>query len=286
MQTSKEYVDSTLGLTQTFWAPIIEKELREQTIWGNLLFDPNYTMERVKGGDTLKISYIKKPTSSIRTIGTNADSFESNVLESTQVDLVVDKRAVSAYAFEDLGILMSQLESEDSEIREALLSDVREQMNDWIKSNISPSTSSPDHVITSVSDFNNSQLGTINTLGNVAKWTSSRESKYLVVDPVYHNDLVGDSTIGASNIMGTNQSPMIAGQFATQRYGYNILMDDSLSTDTGFAFIPSFMKLVFGEPRFKISDLHAQNKFGYNISVDFPLGLVQLDNKRVISIEN
>jgi hypothetical protein len=46
------------------------------------------------------------------------------------------------------------------------------------------------------------------------------------------------------------------------------------------------MKVIFGQPRFKISDLHSQKKFGYVISVDMPVGAVQLDDKKVIKIYN
>lgn len=285
-QTSKSYVDATLGLVQDFWAPIVERELRERTLWVGLLQDPNYTMERVRGGDTYKITRINKPTSTIRTIGTDADSFESNVLSSTQVNLTVNKRCVSAFEFEDLAILMSQLESEDSQIREALLADVREQANDWIKSLISPSTSAPDHTVASVTDFNFAQLSAIRTLAAKAKWKSTGEPWYLLADPTYYSDMIDDTTLAAANTMGTTTSPVLEGMFNFKRFGFNIVEDDSLSTDTAFAFIPSFMKIIMGAPRFMISDLHAQNKFGYVISVDFPLGAVQQDNTRVISIAN
>lgn len=285
-QTSKDYIDNTLGLVQTFWAPIIEKELRERTLWTGLLQDPNYTMDKVRGGDTYKISRINKPSSTIRTIGTDADSFETNILSSTQVDLVVNKRCVSAFEFEDLGILMSQLEQEDSQIREALLADVREQANNWVKSLISPSASAPAHVLTSVADLNFAQLSAIRTLGATAKWKSSGEPWYLVADPSYYSDLLDDTSINQANTMGTSTSPVLEGMFNFKRMGFNIVEDDSLATDKAYAFIPSFQKVIMGQPRFKISDLHAQKKMGFLISVDFPMGAVQQDDERVISIAN
>jgi hypothetical protein len=282
-QTSFSYVDSTLGLVEDFWSPIFERELRENTLWPGLLYDPNYTMEKVKGGDTFKISRINKPSSSIRSIGTNADSFDTNVLSSTQVDLQVNKRAVSAYEFEDLSVLMSQLEQQDSEIRNALLADVREQLNDHIKSLIVPSASAPDHTLTSVTDFSLAQLSIVRTLAAAAKWGSA-EPWYLLAAPSYYSDMLDDTTLGASDSMGIDKSPVLEGRFVMKRMGFNIIEDDSLATDTAFAFIPSFLKVIFGQPRFKISDLHGQKKFGYIISVDLPCGAVQQDDERVISI--
>lgn len=282
--TTKSYVDTTLGLVQDFWSPIFAKEMRENTLWPGILNDPNYSMESVKGGDTVKITRINKPTSTIKTIGTDADSFSSNVLSSTQSNLVINKRCVSSFKFEDLAIIMSQLEQEDSEIREALLADVREQANDWVKSLIVPSTSSPDHSgISASGDFNLAALSSIRTLAAVAKWDAAKPS-YLFLDPTFYSDLLDDTTVSAANVMGTPYSPMLSGRFVTQRMGFTIVEDNSLATDTGFAFQTDFMKVIMGAPRFKISDLHANEQFGYILSVDFPLGAVQLDNKRVISI--
>jgi hypothetical protein len=274
----------TLGLVQDFWSPIFEKELRENTLWAGLLADPNYTMDTVKGGDTVKISKINKPSSTIKTIGTDADSFSSNLLTSVQSDLKVNKRCVSSFKFEDLAIIMSQLEQQDSEIREALLADVREQANDWIKGLIVPSTSAPDHSdISAGGDFNMATLSGIRTLAAKAKWGNA-QPWYLLADPTFISDMLDDTTLGAANTMGLPASPVIEGMFNFKRMNFTIVEDNSLATDTAFAFIPSFLKVILGQPRFKISDLHAIGQFGYKISVDFPMGGVQLDDERVISI--
>jgi hypothetical protein len=286
MQTSFTVADA-LGLVQDFWSPIFEKELREQTLWVSTLLDPNYTMESIRGGDTMKISRIDKPTSTIRTIGTDADTFATNVLSTTQLSLQVNKRCVSAFEFEDLGVLMSQLEQADSDIRAALLADVQIQANDWVKSLIDPSSSSPDHVVSSVTDFNASEFAAVRLLAAQAKWRSSGEPWYIFADPSYVSDMIKDTTLNSADVMNDGLvSPAIEGRFISKRFGFNIVEDDSLTTDLAYAFIPSFMKVIAGAPRFKISDLHANKQFGYVISCDFPLGAVQMDHHRVIKIYN
>ena len=285
MQTGYNEVKAQ-NLVQEFWSPIFDKELRENTLWVGLFNDPNYTMEKVKGGEKFNISRITKPTSTIRTIGTDADTFDTNILSSEQVELAVTKRCVSAYEFSDLGVLMSQLEQQDSEIREALLADVREQANEFIKGLISPSTSAPAHVITSVTDFSNAQLSAIRKLAAQAKWRSSGQPWFLMADPSYYSDLLDDTTLSNANTMGIGKSPILEGMFDYKRYGFNIAEDDSLSEDTAFAVLGNALKTIIGTPRFKISDLHGQSKFGYKMSVDFPLGGVQMHDERVISIEN
>ena len=103
--------------------------------------------------------------------------------------------------------------------------------------------------------------------------------------PSYYGDILDDTTLASADY-GAADRPIIQGQVALPRMGFNILEDNSLSNDTAYAFIPSFMMGAMGTPRFKISDLHAQKKFGFVLSVDMVLGVKQYDNKRVISIAN
>jgi len=277
---------------QTYWAPLFAKELRESTLWLNFIkyhyeFAPsvNGTKAPIKGGNTLKISTITAPVSTSRTIGTDADSFDTNKLSMTQTNLVVDKRAVSAVEFDDLSVIMSQLEDQDSEIRQAMLFDIRRQVNVAIKAIINPSASAPDHVINGVTDFNFAQLAAVRLLESQAKWTDSGEQISLIIDPSYTSDLI-DETLISSNDYNGGDTPVASGAFRAPNLGMNVYEDNSLSTDYGYALIPSWAIGAFGVPEFKISDLHAQKRFGYVMSVDQVFGVIQHDNKRIIKIYN
>lgn len=281
MGTTSYNVADALGLVQDFWAPVFMKELRESTLLAGLV---NPTYGNFKKGDTVKVSEINKPSSVIRTIGTNADSFETNIMSSTQVDLKITKRAVSAYEFEDLAVVLSQLEDENSEIRESLLSDVRQQINDYLYSIISPSTATPDHVVTGVTDFNLAQLSATRLLAGTAKWPVN-SPWYLLADPSYYTDMLDDTTLGSS-LFGASDSPMIQGRIALKRMNFNILEDNSLATDKAYAFLSDFLLTAIGNVQFKISDLHAQKKFGFIISADVTAGAIQSPSgsTKVISI--
>lgn len=281
-QTGFSYVDQTLGLVQTAWAPLVEEELRADNLWLSVLTQNNRNVEEVKGGAYLKYSYINKPSSTIRSIGTDADSYSANVLQTTQVTLQVNKRAVSAYKFEDLAVVLSQLEEADSPIRLALMEDVKTQINDHIKSLISPSTA---NTITGVSDFVLAQLSAVRTKAAVAKWPKS-SPWLLALDPTYTSDLLDELSVSDASKIGDGISPLVMGQFVNRRMGFSIFEDNSLSTDIGYAFLPEFMLLAVGQPRFKISDLHPLGQFGYVISVDVPVGAKQVDDSKVISIAN
>jgi hypothetical protein len=62
---------------------------------------------------------------------------------------------------------------------------------------------------------------------------------------------------------------MVAGEIATKRFGFNILEDNSRSADFGLFFYPDWCHFVTQQQvQVKVSDLHAQKKFGYVLSVD------------------
>lgn len=290
-QTTFQNVDQVQGLVQTFWSPLVDKELRVSNLWLNVLTANNKNVETLKGGDTLRLHYIKKPSSTIRSIGTDADTYETNVLESQYVDLQVNKRAVSAFEFDELGVLLSQLEQEDSEIRMALMDDLKTQINDHIKSLISPSTASPDNTIAGVTDFTLAAgLSVARTRASLAKWWAT-EPWILALSPQYTSDLLDELNVSDSNKMGDGISPLVEGTFVNKRMNFNIFEDNSLTGltvandgDEGYAFLPSAFRVAVGQPRFKISDQHVNKKFSYVMSVDVPVGAVQFDSKRVISI--
>ena len=71
------------------------------------------------------------------------DAFNTEALSTSYVDIVANKRAVSAMEFEDLVDLQSQLGDEKSEIRSSLVAAVAEQINDYLYTLVSPSAAAP-----------------------------------------------------------------------------------------------------------------------------------------------
>ena len=286
-QTTYNDVNAVNKMVQSFWAPIFMDELRESTLWPNLIkshyevfTQPNGTQVPIVGGANLYINEIQKNSPTIKTIGTDADTFESNQLKSKQVTLTVSKRAMSAYEFEDLAVLMSQLNDKDSDIRNTMLAEIRVQINDYIKSLISASTTTPDHDLSSVTDFTMSQLTTIRNLASTAKWFSSPEPKITVLSPTYYGQLIDE--LGSASVDYTDDRPYVSGRIMQPRLGFTIIEDDSLTGYAGYSFMPSFMIGAFGTPQFEVASLAAQKKKGFVIVCDQVCGAVQYDNKRVI----
>jgi hypothetical protein len=177
---------------------------------------------------------------------------------------------VAAYEFTDLAQLLSQIDN-NPEVMEALKFSVGNQINTYLYSLVSPSSSSPDHLISGVTDFNASQLAACRTLAAQAKW-SEVPGWYALLDPQYYSDLISATTM--NNLEnGAADVPLIGGKLALKRLGFNVLEDNSRSADYGLLFHPDFMHMVsMPEVQIKISDLHSQKKFGVIMSVDLVFG--------------
>jgi hypothetical protein len=280
---------------QKFWSPLFTKELKEATLLPSLV-NKEYQGSISRGGDTVYVSQISRPSAQIRNIGVDSDSFDSEKVVTTRIGIQANKRLVSAFEVEDLVDLQTQIESGSPEIRRVLLEAIELKLNEYVYSFVAPSASAPDHILSGVANFDASQLLSVRALASQAKWMKEK-GFWLLLDPSYMNDVLGAQTLTSKDFID-GEAPVIGGQIANKRFGFNILEDNSAgmrqisptnaSSDLGLAFHPDFMHLVMGEPRFKISDQHAGKKFGYVISVDMWVGgALGIDgNVKHISIYN
>lgn len=267
---SRTTLSEVTNQIQKFWSPQFAKELREDTMLASLV-NKDYQGEIRKGGDTVYVSQIDAPTGQLLTVGTDADSFTPEALVTQRIAIQADKRIVASHKFDDLVDLQSQISNPSSEIRQGLMFALNKQLNDYLYTKVAPSASAPDHELNSVTDMNAAQIRAIRLLASQAKWRRDKPW-YLLCDPSYYTDVLADSTLASADF-GSSESPTIAGQVAKQRYGFNILEDNSRGTDYGLAFSPDFLHLVMQKSvQFKISDLHSNEQFGYVISADMILG--------------
>ena len=280
---------------QQFWSDIFEKELRENTLLAGLV-SKDYEGEIKRQGDTVFVTQVNAASGEIRDIGVDSDSFDSEPLDVQRISIVVNKRIVASYEFEDLMDIQTQLSKDNPDVRESLKFAVEKQLNDFLYGFVAPSTSSPDHTTTGVTDFNLAQLSSQRILAAQARWNKLKPW-YCLLDPVYYGDILTDSTL-SSRDFGVDDTPIIAGQVALQRMGFNILEDNSDgiltlssadSQDTALLFHPDFLHLVMGPMRFKISDLHSNKQFGFVMSVDMLVGAALGNdgaNKHVTVVSN
>lgn len=219
------------------------------------------------GGDTVYVSQVDYIPGQTRTVGTDADEFTTNQVTTHRVAITADKRFVAAAEFEDLVDLQSQIDGKSSPIREALLYGMQKQINDYLYGLVAASTATPDHSIASVSDLNAAALSAYRVLAGQAKWPKNKPW-YGLVDPTYYMD-IGDDTTLSSSLFNGGDAVVVAGEVASKRFGFNIIEDNALNADHGVFFYEDFMHFVTQQQvQVKISDQHANKRFGYVISVD------------------
>lgn len=254
---------------QQNWSPIYAKQLREDTVLASKV-NRQYQGEIKKGGDTVYVSQVDAPAGQILTVGVDADSFVPEPLATQRISIQADTRIVGSYQFDDLVDLQSQIGDKDSEIRQGLMFSLEKNLNDYLYGKVAPSASAPAHDLSSVTNFDAAQLRAIRLLAATAKWRKDK-AWHLLADPTYYGDMLGDSTLASSDF-GSGGGPTNDGNI-TKKYGFSIEEDNSRTTDFALAFSPDFLHLVMQQGvRFKISDLHSQNKFGYVISADMLVG--------------
>lgn len=277
---SATLVNELSDQVQKFWAPMMVDELKETAILPTLV-SKAYDGEIKNGGDTVYISMVEAAEGSIKTIGVDHQNYSSEKLRTQRKAVVANKIIEATFELDSLIDLQTQLGSAEgkSKIRAALNKGLELQLNKYLYSLVSPSTASPDHSISGVTDFNASQVLANRLLAAQAKWG---EGWWLLLDPSYMNDFLSATTLVSSDYVG-NDLPIIGGKKPYNRFGFNVMEDNSAAmnqlsptlaaADYALAFHPDFMYLVMQtEPMIKISDLHANKQRGYLLSAEIIVG--------------
>lgn len=257
---------------QKTWSPLMMKELREETLLIGAV-NKDYDGEIKKKGDTVYVSQLDAPAGDNLDVDVDADSFTTESMTTRRVAVRANRRAVAAYDIEDLVDLQSDLDKDNPEVYEALKFAVMKNINDYLYSLVAPSTANPDHEIASVTDFNLAQLRAARVLAGEAKWNKLKPW-YALLSPAYHGDVLDDSTLTNADY-GAVDAPMINGEVALKRMGFNIWEDNSRTGDYGLLFHPDWCHLAMQtELNFQISSQHSNKRFGYVLSADIIYGAV------------
>lgn len=291
---AKTSVTDVSNQVQKYWSKLFMDELLEDTLLPALV-NKDYEGEILKGGDTVYVSQINRPDGETRTVGVDADTFNSEKLSTSRVAVTANKRFQASFEFDDLVDLQSQIGDQNSKIRQVLKESIDIQLNNYLYSLVAPSSSAPDHVLTSVTDFSKAQLQAVRILAAQAKWRK-QEGWWLLADPVYYGDMLDD--LSNEDETGAGDAPLVGGQFARKRYGFNILEDNSAGLltlsgtgqDAAIAFHPDFLHLVMQkEMTFKVAPLTANHQHGYVIVADMIGGAalgIDGDNKHISIINS
>lgn len=273
LQTELSHVAAQI---QKFWSPTILSQLKEDTILPSLV-SKEYEGSISRAGDQVRVSTILRPTATRKTIGVAGyNDYTTQQLQTAYVDVKADTIIQAGYEVESLIDLQSQLHNQDSKIRQGLFEAIEIELNQYLYDQVAPAGG---NVLSAVAAFDASTLGSLKVKASQNKW--ARKNKYLLLDPVYHQDLMGVTSLTSSDFVP--DSPVVGGQMAVQRYGFNILEDNSAGLvslsplsageKVGVAIDPDFIHFVMQQGmEIKVSDLHSNKKRGYIITADIIVG--------------
>jgi hypothetical protein len=255
-----------------YWSDLFMPELRESNPLLSLV-DKTYDGEIRRQGDTVYVSQVVKATGETKTIGAAGDNeFTPEKLQTRRIGIQANRRFVASFEFEDLVELQSQITAERSEIRESLLDGMNTQINNYLYSLVAPVAA---QALTGVATMSAATLKQIRVIAGKQKWFKT-PAWYGLLSPDYYGDVMDEVKMTSTDFV--NEQPLIGGEIATRRYGFFLIEDNSdglasLSPTAGnpsaIFFHPAYCHMVTQmEARFKVSDLHSNNKFGYVISVD------------------
>lgn len=256
-----------------YWSDMFMPELRESNPLIALV-DKTYDGEIKDQGNEVRVSQIVKAVGEtvVLTGSVNDNRFTPEAVVTRHVDIKADRRFVASHKFQDLISLQSQITAEKSEIRESLLDAVSTQMNNYLYSLVAPVAA---QALTGVVNLDAATLKQIRVIAGKQKWFKA-PGWYGLLSPEYYGDLMDETKLTSSDFVA--DQPIVGGEIITRRYGFNIVEDNSdglasLSPTAGnpsaIFFHPAYCHMVTQmQARFKISDLHANEEFGFLISVD------------------
>lgn len=260
-------LDDVAAQMKTKWSSLFVKELRSSKPLPELV-SKDYRGEIVNEHSQVTVSMLQKARGQRRT-GADANSFDSEKMVLQDTTVVSNQRFVASFEIAELATLQSQLSDPamQSNIRDSLMEAIAIQWNDYLWSLVAPSNTGATRLVLNKASLAATDLQAYRVIAGQSKWRKDKPW-YFLADPVYHGDLLGQTTMVSKDYVG-DEAPTVAGEIVNKRYGFSIVEDNSRVSKIALGFHPDFLiSVIQKEAQFKISDLHSQKKFGYVISVD------------------
>lgn len=270
--------DQILKLIPTVWSPLMYQELRNRIAYLNL-FSREYEGEIKEKGNTVKVNQIIAPTGEILT--DDKAQFNPEEMQVSQFEITADRRAVASFEITDLAKLQS-LEFQ-MEMQNSLLYAIQKQMEVDIQSIMVPSAAAPDHALAALigASFDVADVIGLRTLLSIAK-VPFDENMYLALSPTFYGSLMQKNQVVSADFGSVND--LMAGE-VRKLGGFKVFEHNLEEGSKARAFHTSAVQVVTQtQVNIKISDLHAQKKFGYLVSADIVYGRKLADAKRLAEV--
>lgn len=260
---------------QTFWADLFVPEWLPRTVLPSVV-STDYEGEIRVQGDTVKVSAIRTPEGSIKTIGVPGyENYSPEKLETAQIQIKADTIIEASVKIDNLAMLQSQIAAQESNIRSALMNSMTQNMNKFLYGKLLAAATDQ----TSVTDFNHARLLVARKFAADNSWPDNEG--FLLLDSSYMNDLLATGVLTSSDYV--SDMPIMQGRQVYRRHGLSIVEDNTpamsllspteAAADLGLLIHPSALYLVMQmQPTFKLSDLHASEKRGFLLTAELVCG--------------
>ena len=267
--------DQIARLIPTVWSPLMYQELRHKPSYINI-FARDYEGEIKEKGNTVKVSQVKKPTGQI--LLDDKEQFETEELQVGGFDIVADRRAVSSFEITDLAKLQS-LEFQ-LEVTNALVDAILEQMETDVMSIMVAAAANQIGALAGASF----DLADVVALRNALRAKKVPISDvFLALGSTYYGSLLTKNMVMSSDYGSIND---LMGGEVKKLSGFATFENIMENATSAVAFHKSAVQLVSQtQVNVKVSDLHANKKFGYLVSADIVYGRKLADENRIATLK-
>ena len=265
------------AIVPEIWSATYQTNLRATTPFLSLIAS-DYEGEISSLGDTVRI-----PTMADGAVAN--DLTEGAAGDASTVTVSTTSLVVNTMLYKDFIITdKAQLQSIDSMsmLQDNAIFAIQHKFHQNIIAAIVPSAASPDHTIgyDSSTTLGDADLLEVLDLEKAANWQGQ---KYFVTGGAQYNDIVGLDKF-ANKDTNDGSAPSVTGVITSNIYGHGFMQSGDCGTTTS-AFMPSFMQSAVQKSiQIEVVRQGADGKRSWRVNVDNLVGIVQVNNTRVITL--
>lgn len=245
----------------------------------NALISRDYEGEIKSLGDTVKISTI--PEFDDAEVVPEGERSDADAVTATQQSLVINQQVVKDFIVTNRAVLQS-IPFVDK-LKMMAIYAINKKIQALIISLIVPSASAPDHQISYTSGTTLALADILNAKELLDTQNVPLDNRHAVMGPAQLNDIFNITGFTSSDFVASN-APLLNGQIPSQLVGFAPHMT-TIVGNTSSWFHTSFMTIAAQEGMTtKEYDQGGQGLRSTRINNDTLIGILQLDNKRVVQI--
>lgn len=185
---------------QKFWGPLGMSQLYQENPLLSIV-NREYEGSLQRQGDTVYVSVIKPLTGFMQTIGTDADTFDTEKIETVRTAIQATKVFSSNVELESLAELQSQLDSNNPRLRETMIRAINNKINAFLYSHVKSSISDGTTGDSGVSTMSKTEFRAARVAAGKNKWPKDG-NWFALLDPAFWGDISIDQTLSSIDYVG------------------------------------------------------------------------------------